>query len=169
MKIDVKVTTQDSPAGVITKDPQEVSADVESGQLLVRVNAVEINTEKGLFDVLSSAFDFPDYFGRNWDALNECFSDYFVLERGGLGSEFGGRIGLDARVVKMLILNADGLLAHGDQLLGGLVSLLRYTREVNQDRRSADLYVVFELCRRSGASQISSRFERLVAELLASE
>jgi RNAse (barnase) inhibitor barstar len=28
-----------------------------------------------IFDQLSDAFGFPDYFGRNWDAVNDCMGE----------------------------------------------------------------------------------------------
>src|SRR5688572_31813881 len=32
-------------------------------------------TKRGLLDELSSGLRFPDYFGGNWDALEECIGD----------------------------------------------------------------------------------------------
>lgn len=32
-------------------------------------------TREALFDALAAAIPLPDYFGRNWDALEECLSD----------------------------------------------------------------------------------------------
>ncbi|MGX5655228.1 barstar family protein [Geodermatophilus nigrescens] len=43
---------------------------------LVRVlDARRMETVAGVFDEFRSAFEFPDYFGRNWDALDECICD----------------------------------------------------------------------------------------------
>lgn len=38
------------------------------------VDGVELG-EGELFDALASALELPDYFGRNWDALDECLRD----------------------------------------------------------------------------------------------
>lgn len=34
-----------------------------------------VSSEKELFTVISSAMGFPNYFGNNWDALDECLTD----------------------------------------------------------------------------------------------
>lgn len=38
------------------------------------VEGVELG-EGELFDALAAALHLPDYFGRNWDALDECLRD----------------------------------------------------------------------------------------------
>jgi|RhiMetdeSRZDD1v2_1073273.scaffolds.fasta_scaffold05726_2 RNAse (barnase) inhibitor barstar len=39
------------------------------------VNALKCITEKGLLKEFANCFDFPDYFGWNLDALDECMRD----------------------------------------------------------------------------------------------
>ena len=34
-----------------------------------------ISSNSDLFSVVASAMEFPDYFGNNWDALNDCLRD----------------------------------------------------------------------------------------------
>lgn len=41
-----------------------------------------IDDVDSLFDALSEVMQFPDYFGRNWDALDECICDLCWLPPG---------------------------------------------------------------------------------------
>jgi hypothetical protein len=43
---------------------------------------VGIQNYSELFDVLGRILHFPDYFGRNWDALDECIRDFSWLPPG---------------------------------------------------------------------------------------
>ena len=43
-------------------------------QLDVDLHGVCTSVE--LHDRLASTFSFPDYYGRNWDAFDECIADY---------------------------------------------------------------------------------------------
>jgi len=110
---------------------------------LVHIDAAALGTPEGLFDAMAAALDFPGYFGRNWDALYECFSDYFVVEHGGLGSEFGGRAGVAADAVRIVLGRAGALVRNGSSLAADIITLLSYTREANSDRAAVDLAVEF--------------------------
>ncbi len=50
----------------------ELSAD---GGLIRMLDAGRMETVAGLFDEFQRVLDFPDYFGHNWDALDECLCD----------------------------------------------------------------------------------------------
>jgi len=52
-----------------------------AGRAIFVVNLRGVRTPERLFDELSSSLDLPDYFGRNWDALDECLRD--LPERAG--------------------------------------------------------------------------------------
>jgi hypothetical protein len=110
---------------------------------LVHLDAVSCATPDGLFDAMAVALDFPGYFGRNWDALYECFSDYFVVEYGGLGSEFDGRTGVEAGAVRIVFSRAGALVRDGSSMATDIIALLNYTRQVNSDRAAVDLAVEF--------------------------
>jgi RNAse (barnase) inhibitor barstar len=43
--------------------------------ILRRVRGWKAKTTAALFDELAAAFQFPSYFGENWNALNDCLTD----------------------------------------------------------------------------------------------
>jgi len=49
--------------------------DVPHGFVMKVLRGVKCRTSTGLFAEFARALDFPDYFGHNWDALEECLAD----------------------------------------------------------------------------------------------
>ena len=47
----------------------------EHGIAVFEVCGVAIKNADDLLDALAQAMQFPEYFGRNWDALDECLRD----------------------------------------------------------------------------------------------
>lgn len=52
----------------------ENSAPIEPRRILARI-PMGIETKQKLLDSLDVGLSFPDYFGGNWDALDECIRD----------------------------------------------------------------------------------------------
>lgn len=48
---------------------------VERGVDARTIDGSGITTKEELLDCLAQTFGFPEYFGRNWDALTDCLSD----------------------------------------------------------------------------------------------
>jgi RNAse (barnase) inhibitor barstar len=46
-----------------------------AGFALRQIHGKKCGTAAGVFNEFSRALDFPDYFGHNWDALEECLAD----------------------------------------------------------------------------------------------
>jgi RNAse (barnase) inhibitor barstar len=52
--------------------------------LLVTLDGSELRSESELFDKFAQSLRFPSYFGRNWDALEECLGDVYNWLRCGI-------------------------------------------------------------------------------------
>jgi len=53
------------------------------GFYVATVPGAALASEAEFFDALASAFEFPGYFGRNWDAVADCLGDLEWLEAEG--------------------------------------------------------------------------------------
>lgn len=61
---------------VSSKDAATLSAQLtRSGLQVCEIPGSTIKTEEDLFAAVATALQFPAYFGRNWDALDECLRD----------------------------------------------------------------------------------------------
>jgi RNAse (barnase) inhibitor barstar len=47
----------------------------KAGLALCRMDAAHVRDKEGFLDQIAKALHFPGYFGRNWDALNDCLTD----------------------------------------------------------------------------------------------
>jgi RNAse (barnase) inhibitor barstar len=47
----------------------------ESGFLVFDIRVTHIGTKEALWSALAKEMRFPEYFGMNWDALDECLRD----------------------------------------------------------------------------------------------
>ncbi|GAB6041820.1 barstar family protein [Endothiovibrio diazotrophicus] len=48
---------------------------LESGVKVIDVDLFAVASDVEFFDAFSTALSFPDYFGNNWDAFDECVAD----------------------------------------------------------------------------------------------
>lgn len=109
------------------------------------------------FDEISSAFQFPLYFGENWNAFNDCITDLDWLE---------------AEVYIVLISNADQLLVDADdedfRILIKMFIIanqewLDPNRYVQRDRISTAFHVIFQ-CSPSDIEMFSHRLKQFCVE-----
>lgn len=74
-----------SPLVAVEVDKSELadlaSAWVDAGLTVRVVRGAKMAAAHALFDEVAAAFQFPLYFGENWDALDECLSDLEWLPR----------------------------------------------------------------------------------------
>ena len=47
------------------------------------LDGTDAATRSGFFQAIACALDFPDYFGRNWDAVYDCLTDFNWLPAAG--------------------------------------------------------------------------------------
>jgi RNAse (barnase) inhibitor barstar len=42
---------------------------------VLKIDVGSVTTREELHSLIAEAFGFPDYYGRNWDAFDECIRD----------------------------------------------------------------------------------------------
>lgn len=63
--------------------PALLAAAEAAGLATFRVDLATVRNRQGLFERLAAALEFPDWFGRNWDALADCLGDLTWLPADG--------------------------------------------------------------------------------------
>ena len=60
----------------LTGDPHEIEqAAAAAGLTVIRIDLKGLASKAGLLGRVARALKFPDWFGKNWDALNDCLTD----------------------------------------------------------------------------------------------
>ena len=60
----------------LTADPNEIErAAKAAGLVVVRIDLARLASKTGLLGRAARALRFPEWFGKNWDALNDCLTD----------------------------------------------------------------------------------------------
>lgn len=55
----------------------------KAGLMLVRVDLKGVQDKQGLLNAIAAALKFPEWFGENWDALEDCLTDLSWLKARG--------------------------------------------------------------------------------------
>ncbi|MBI3357322.1 MAG: barstar family protein, partial [Nitrospirae bacterium] len=104
-----------------------------TGYVLRVVQGKKCNTPMGVFEEFARALEFPDYFGHNWDALEECLAD--------LGW-------LPAKGYVVLITEAQSVIPTDDEGYETLLEILNdageaWSKGQTADERRAPFHVFF--------------------------
>lgn len=72
------------PQGAAEVQRQLAGLEVRGGRVH-RFDSRDLLTEQGIYRSFADALRFPEYFGRNWDALVDCLDDLCDAVTGGVG------------------------------------------------------------------------------------
>jgi RNAse (barnase) inhibitor barstar len=68
----------------LTADPDDIErAAKAAGLVVVRIDLARLASKTGLLGRAARALKFPEWFGKNWDALNDCLTDLSWLQGNG--------------------------------------------------------------------------------------
>ena len=56
-------------------DARSMDALADAGARVFRIRGDAIDSKDAFLDAIAGIMGFPDYFGRNWDALEDCLTD----------------------------------------------------------------------------------------------
>jgi RNAse (barnase) inhibitor barstar len=100
--------------------------DLEGFEIL-RIEGDSIESKEELLDTIAEGFGFPDWFGRNWDALEECLRDLDAVNDG----------------YALVISNATAIWAEHPRISGTLVEVW-LDAAADGAERGVELRLVFE-------------------------
>ena len=68
----------------LVADPNEIEQLAKAvGLVVVRIDLARLSSKTGLLGRAARALRFPEWFGKNWDALNDCLTDLSWLDGNG--------------------------------------------------------------------------------------
>ena len=75
------VDPEQSDVCQLTGDPDQVEqAAKAAGLTVIRIDLRRLASKAGLLGRAARALNFPKWFGKNWDALNDCLTDLSWLD-----------------------------------------------------------------------------------------
>jgi RNAse (barnase) inhibitor barstar len=78
------VDAESSGVRQLTADPAHMErAAKAAGLFVVRIDLARLASKTGLLGRAARALKFPEWFGKNWDALNDCLTDLSWLHGNG--------------------------------------------------------------------------------------
>src|SRR5918994_700810 len=68
----------------LTADANDIEqAAKAAGLVVVKIDLARLASKTGLLGRAARALKFPEWFGKNWDALNDCLTDLSWLQGNG--------------------------------------------------------------------------------------
>lgn len=101
---------------------------VAAGFFVGTLDAAEIDDDGRLLAAVAEALEFPDYFGSNWDALNDCLGDMSWAPAEGYA---------------VIVTGADALWRRSPSIAAGLVASWLFAAE-GWGRRDVPFHLVYE-------------------------
>jgi RNAse (barnase) inhibitor barstar len=128
-----------------------INSKINEDIILKQIDGNKCTTVEGLFNEFSRAFQFPDYFGSNWGAFDECLNDLDWLP---------------GKAYILFIIDADKITETSDNSFENLIKLLeRSVNEWTEGRNYDDFpspptpfHVVFQ-CSSVKRNEMELRFE----------
>jgi RNAse (barnase) inhibitor barstar len=75
---------EESAVCQLAADPDVIEqAATAAGLTVIRIDLKRLTSKAGLLGRAARALKFPEWFGKNWDALNDCLTDLSWLEGSG--------------------------------------------------------------------------------------